>query len=67
MAGREARVRADSEKPDDTKTLDVAAGPKKSHGALAPLPNVWRQRRAKRVRCTPGLDGEKRDRSGLCL
>jgi len=31
--------RADSEKPDDTKTLEVAAGPKKCHGALAPLPN----------------------------
>jgi len=48
---------ADSGKPDDTKKPDVAAGPKKGHDALAPLPNVRRQRRAKRVRCTPGLGG----------
>ena len=53
--GEKRWSRADAEKPDDTKTPEVAAGPKKCHGALAPLPNVWRQRRAKRVRCTPGL------------
>ena len=35
--------RADSERPDDTKKPEVGAGPKKCHGALAPLPNVWRQ------------------------
>ncbi len=47
--------RVDSGKPDDTKKPEVAAGPKKCHGALAPLPNVWRQWRAQRVHCTPGL------------
>jgi hypothetical protein len=53
--GEKRWSRADAEKPDDTKTPEVAAGPKRCHGALAPLPNGWRQRRAKRVRCTPGL------------
>ncbi len=47
--------RGHSGKPDDTKKPEVAAGLKKCHCALAPLPNVRRQRRAKRVRCTPGL------------
>jgi len=37
--GGKRRQRADSEKPDDTKTLEVVAGPKKYHGAFAPLPN----------------------------
>ena len=50
-------LRADSQRPDDTKKPEVGAGPKKCHGALAPLPNVWRQWRAKRVHCTPGLGG----------
>ena len=31
--------RADSGKPDDTRKPEVAAGRKKCHGALAPLPN----------------------------
>ena len=53
--GGKRRWRADSEKPDDTKTPEVAAGPRKCRGALAPLPNVWRQWRAQRVHCTPGL------------
>jgi len=30
------------------------------------LPNVWRQRRAKRVRCTPGLGTAVRARCGSC-
>ena len=47
--------RADSRRPDDTKKPEVGAGPKQCHGALAPLPNVWRQWRAQRVHCTPGL------------
>ena len=49
--------RADSVRPDDTKKPEVGSGPKKCDGASAPLPNGWRQRRAKRVRCTPGLGG----------
>ena len=53
--GEKRWSRADAEKPDDTKTPEVAAGPKRCHGALAPLPNVWHQRRAQRVRCMPGL------------
>jgi len=54
MTGRHGRrggkpsSRADSGRPDDTKKPEVGAGPKKCHGALAPLPNVRRQRRAKR-------------------
>ena len=63
--GGKRRWRADSEKPDDTKASEVAAGPKRCHGALAPLPNVWRQRRAKRVRCTPGLGTAEWKRGGL--
>ena len=58
-------LRADSERPDDTKKPEVGAGPKKCHGALAPLPNVWRQWRAQRVHCTPGLG--TRDGTGVVL
>ena len=47
--------RAGSGRPNDWKKVACSPRPKKRHGALAPLPNVWRQRRAKRVRCTPGL------------
>jgi len=54
--GGKRRWRADSEKPDDTKTPEVAAGPKRCHGALAPLPNRGRQRRAKRSPLHAGLD-----------
>ena len=50
--------RADSGRPDDTKKPEVGAGPKKCHGAVAPLPNERLQQRAseaKRVCCKPGL------------
>ena len=52
---------ADSERPDDTKKPEVGAGPKKCHGAVAPLPNRGRQWRAQRSCASPlhaGLDGE---------
>ena len=47
--------RADAEKPDDTKTPEVAVGPERCHGAWAPLPNRGRQRRAKRSPLHAGL------------
>ena len=51
--GEKRWSRADAEKPDDTKTPEVAAGPKKCHGALAPLPNRGRQWRAQRSCASP--------------
>ena len=51
--GEERWSRADAEKPDDTKTPEVAAGPKRCHGALAPLPNRGRQRRASEAKRSP--------------